>query len=102
MDKFVKDDLVAVLVSPGYGAGWYSWSNDESMLFDPGLVQLILKEATFEEKLEYASTRWPDAYVGGLNDVEVEWVPVDTEFMIEERDGSETIAYKIHDGWLRA
>lgn len=102
MDKVIKDDMVAVLVSPGYGAGWYSWGNDESMLFDPGLVQLILNEATFKEKLEYANVKWPDAYVGGLNDVEVEWIPVNTEFMIDERDGSESIVYKIHDGWLRA
>ena len=27
MDKVVRDGLVAVLVSPGHGAGWYTWAH---------------------------------------------------------------------------
>ena len=102
MDKVIKDDLVAVLISPGFGAGWYSWEHEESMLFDPGLVQLILQGASFDEKLEYTSTKWPDAYMGGLEDLEVQWVPVGTEFMIDEYDGSESIVYKEHNNLIKA
>lgn len=102
MDKVVRDGEVAVLVSLGYGAGWYSWSHDESMLFDPGLVNLILNEATIDEKLEYANTRWPEAYLGGLDGVEVEWVPIGVEFNVEEYDGAESIVYKDYIGWIKA
>ena len=28
MKKVNENDEVAVLVSPGYGAGWYSWNKD--------------------------------------------------------------------------
>ena len=26
MNKVIRDGKVAVLYSPGYGAGWYSWN----------------------------------------------------------------------------
>ena len=36
---------VAVLISPGYGAGWSSWSYDSKdiLLFHKDLVELVLK-----------------------------------------------------------
>lgn len=102
MNKFMKDDLVAVLVSPGYGAGWYSWEYDESMIFDPGLVQLILNGAEFDEKINYVKGKWPNAYTGGLEDLEVQWVPEGTEFLIDEYDGAESIVYKEHGNWFKA
>lgn len=102
MDRVIQDGKVAVLVSPGFGAGWYSWAHDESMLFDPGLVQLILNDANFDEKLGYVSTKWSDVYMGGLEGLEVRWVPVGTEFMIDEYDGSESIVYKEHNDWIKA
>lgn len=27
MDKVIKDGKVAVLYSPGFGAGWFTWNN---------------------------------------------------------------------------
>jgi hypothetical protein len=29
MEKVIRDGKVAVLYSPGYGAGWYSWNRDQ-------------------------------------------------------------------------
>ena len=102
MNKVIKEGNVAVLVSPGYGAGWYSWEHDESMLFDPGLVQLILNGAEFGEKINYVKNKWPDAYTGGIEDLEVQWVPEGTEFLIYEYDGAESIVYKEHSNWIKA
>jgi hypothetical protein len=37
MQKLIRDDKVAVLVSPGFGAGWYTWHWVEELIYDPSL-----------------------------------------------------------------
>ena len=46
INKYVNDrDEVAVLYSPGFGAGWSTWNREHpDMLFDAGMVDLVLKE----------------------------------------------------------
>jgi hypothetical protein len=45
MNKLIRDGLVAVLYSPGFGAGWYSWNSEHpEILFDPALVELVEQE----------------------------------------------------------
>ena len=100
MEKVVRDGYVAVIISHGYGAGWSTWHygpNRETLVFHPKLVELIeseqhntdtvlavLKELLSEEEAE-------DIYLGGVEDLTIEWVPKGTKFKIEEYDGSEYI-----------
>ena len=104
MEKLIQDNKVAVLYSPGFGAGWYSWNNvnyGEEIMFDPILVQYIL-QAKYDEAVTYVTMRWPEAYTGGLNDLQVEWIPVGTAFRIHEYDGAETIELKDKMDWVTA
>jgi hypothetical protein len=113
MEKKIVDGKVAVIYSPGYGAGWYTWHGKEELIFLPALVDHILKcdekEAFIEEDKvkdivadafgeEYAS----EIYLGGCENLRVHWVPVGTEFIIEEYDGSESIRYRSSEEYLRA
>jgi len=41
-------------------------------------------------------------YIGGACDLVIQWLPVGTEFMIEEYDGNETIRLKEATVWLTA
>lgn len=45
MEKVIRDGKVAVLYSPGYGAGWTTWEYDsklhEIMLFHPLIVEKV-------------------------------------------------------------
>jgi hypothetical protein len=61
------------------------------MLFDREVVEAI--EAGDKEKARaVASLKYPGAYLGGLDDgLAVEWVPVGTQFKIEEYDGYESV-----------
>ena len=91
--KLERDGNVAVIVSTGYGAGWSTWNeeNQEAMAFDPDLAQAIL-DKDLEAAHRIASKKWPDAYLGGLDDgAVVEWVPKGTWFEITEYDGSESL-----------
>lgn len=102
MDKLIIDGQVAVLVSHGYGAGWYSWEGDEHMLFDPVVAQAILDEKSMDQIMRIAKNRYPEKYLGGLDGLTVHWVPVGQRFRIEEYDGSEGLMLESEYRWVTA
>ncbi len=90
-EKLVKDGKVAVLISHGFGAGWYSWNRDnEALLFDKDLIELVLK-GDMDELERVVESKYPGIYRGGLRDVSVEWVPQGEMFEVSEYDGSESL-----------
>ena len=101
MERVVRDNKVAVLYSPGHGAGWYSWHNIPELLFDSSVVQWL--EARELDKIKnYITLKYPGKYFGSLDTLAIRWIPVGTEFIIDEYDGSETIRYKESIPWLTA
>ena len=107
MDKVVRDGQVAVLYSPGYGAGWSTWNQEygNELVFDPGIVDLVLarKAGELPEELEaYITLKHPDAYLGGVRNLEVKWIPVGTKFRIDEYDGNESVVLWDEEDWLIA
>jgi len=93
MDKVIRDGNVAVLISPGFGAGWYSWNSNEELLFSPKLVEMVsqdkggdITEEWLEENLGIEGV-----YCGGAEDLIILWLPVGTAFEVEEYDGSESL-----------
>ena len=98
MEKIIRDGKVAVAVSYGFGAGWSTWNDINPMdarfnqLFLDGKVDEV-RRICDEENLGYA---------GGASDVKIEWVPVGTEFIITEYDGSESLETKDSFDWYKA
>jgi hypothetical protein len=93
MEKVIRDGKVAVLVSHGFGAGWYTWNTDhKELLFHPKLVDMVeqnrIKEINNDWVLENLGI---DMYAGGSVGLEIHWLPIGTAFDIEEYDGCETI-----------
>ena len=104
MEKFKQGNMVAVLVSRGFGAGWSTWNHEykEQMMYDPEIVQLFLDDAGDDAIVKVAEAKWPNAYLGGVDGLSIEWMSEGTEFIIEEYDGSESVAYKEHTPWMKA
>ena len=105
MDRVVIDGHVAVLHSPGHGAGWSTWNieySDEELMFDPGLGDLVLAGRKHEEITVYATLKWPGAYLGGLSELNIRWVPVGTRFQIREDDGNEIVVLCDDIDWIIA
>lgn len=107
--KFIKDGKVAVLYSPGFGAGWSSWCRDEDaekVLFDPEIVAIYISVTDEKQRDEmikaYCEDKYPDMYIGGLRDLEVAWLPIGTHFQIHEYDGSESIDIRDEMEWTIA
>ena len=100
--KLVQDGNVAVLFSPEYGSGWYSWNTSyPEILFDPAMVKLVLENKK-EELRVFVELKYPDIFKGGLDDLEVEWVPEGRQFRIAEYDGKEWIEYDDEVEWITA
>lgn len=102
MEKVIKDGMVAVLYSPRHGAGWYSWHSVEALVYDPVVVDMVLREVDPEEIVEYCEQKYGQQYYGGADDLCVEWIPVGQRFIIEEYDGSESIMLENEVQWLTA
>jgi len=101
MQKLIRDGKVAVLVSPGYGAGWYTWHSIEELVYDPSIVEWV-ESQELDKALAYLELKYSDAYTGGLEDLVVEWVPVGTRFRIEEYDGAESLVLESTQRWMTA
>lgn len=93
--KVIRDGQVAVLVSPGFGAGWYSWNGIEALLFHPQLVELVEANRREEitQELLFELTGEEHVYAGGAEDLEIVWVPIGTQFLIDEYDGAESLTF---------
>ena len=102
MEKLIEKGKVAVLYSPGFGAGWYTWNMTvPQILFDPAIVRFVEKEK-FDELATYVELKYPDIYKGGMRDLKVAWIPEGTLFRVEDYDGSESIELKESENWLVA
>jgi hypothetical protein len=102
MEKLVRNGMVAVLYSPGYGAGWSTWNYQyPEILYDPEIasvledyVEMYDEESVKvcqEKILAIAEKKYPDGYFGGVDDLTIMWMPVGTKFLVNEYDGSESI-----------
>jgi len=107
VDKVREDGRVAVLYSPGFGAGWYTWNySTPECLFDPEIVELVRSDAHPDEIEKTALEKWsqdPDYfYPGGADALRIEWLREGARFRIEEYDGSEDLVTEADQEWLTA
>ena len=102
---------VAVLYSPGFGAGWTTWCSDRTlhdpMTFDSRLVDLVLAGRQDQITHVYLEEIWGITsddyiYMGGVHDLEVAWLDPGTAFEINEYDGSESISQRGQVDWMVA
>jgi len=101
MNKVLRDGRVAVIYSPHYGAGWYSWHGIPELLFDPAVVAMI-ETNRYEDIESYCAEHWPDRVVGDPEDLTIAWVEEGREFQIEEYDGAERLRFRDQEQWIVA
>jgi len=102
MYKLSENGKVAVLYSPEFGAGWYTWNQEHpEILFDPAMVKLVEKEQ-YDELATYVELKYPGIYTGGMSNLKVEWIKEGSQFRVVEYDGSESIEVNDEIDWLIA
>lgn len=99
IDKCIKDGMVGVLISYGYGAGFSTWNSIEGIEFEPHVIQMIEEGKSEEDIISYLEGVYPEAYWGGVEGLNVIWLKQGTEFKITEYDGTESIEFKEDNYW---
>lgn len=92
--RYNEEGQVAVLISPGFGAGWSTWADssiEEAVLFDSRLVDAVLAKMPADQFVDLCESLGYDNYKGGAEDLVVEWIDAGTRFTVEEYDGSESL-----------
>jgi hypothetical protein len=104
MEKIIRDGKVAVLYSPGFGAGWSTWNlTFPECVFDPEIVEMLEKEVDRYEIAQFAEQKYgDDFYSGGADDLQIVWIPEGTKFIINEYDGSESFRSEASIEWIVA
>ena len=103
MNKVIRDGFVAVLYSPGYGAGWYTWHNIPELIYDPVVVDMVEQDRRNEIEA-YCEEKYPSftkCYLGA-EDLTITWIKEFRVFLIEEYDGNESIRFREDIEWLVA
>lgn len=94
MERYYNDDEeLAVLISPGYGAGWSTW-NDIDIALDSKIIEYFMRnpKPTEEEMSCFLEENgYHNIYMGGYENLKIKWIPKGTSFLIMEYDGSEYI-----------
>lgn len=90
--KYNDKGEVAVLISPGYGAGWSSYAEKEErdgLLFDSRLVDYVIDHGN-EWLTDFARSLGYKSPVDS-NQVKIQWLKKGTIFQIDCCEGFETI-----------
>lgn len=103
--KYIKNKKVAVVYSPGFGAGWSTWKSGDlalQMLYSYEVVEQILKDDEIRKRSQKGFARsaefydairqnFPEHDTFFLQPLEVAWIPLNSPFRIHEYDGAESV-----------
>ena len=106
-ERVVRDGRVAVLYSPGYGAGWSTWADPElaeKLLFDPEVVAWVEsgRQGPMPNLEQKYGVLMENFYGGGSEELSICWVPLGVRFRIKEYDGSESVILESEEQWFSA
>jgi len=95
MEKVIRNGKVAVLFSPKFGAGWYTWNHNIEIVFNPKIVEMVEqgKQGDIDTEWIEENLGIKGIYCGGAEDLQISWLPINTKFLIDEYDGSESIIF---------
>ena len=105
VEKYYQDGKVAVLISPGYGAGWSTWGRQE-LAYDKRVVEFWFEHHNENPnkingvKELFKSWGYGYVYFGGWCQIELAWVPVGSIIRINEYDGFEELIYLEEDDYF--
>ena len=105
MEKVIRDGKVAVLYSPGFGAGWFTWNTEHpGLLYDPAVVQWVEAGKPRGDELSelelYLEDKYHGMYIGSnMSDLGIAWLTIGTQFRITEYDGNEGIEIQKDVSW---
>lgn len=101
--KLERDGLVAVIVSPGYGAGWSTWADgkdQQKYMFDSRVAQAILGNSLTPVKMKEWGYGDYEQDSHRLSQLQVVWVPKGSAVKIDCYDGNESYTVIRNPEWI--
>lgn len=95
MEKLEQNGMVAVVISPDFGAGWSTENQDvaETLLMDKEIAEAVLKgDRRLAVEIAKRKTRETLFYCG-ISDACVQWIPKGTRFDVVQSEGNESIVF---------
>jgi N-acetyl-alpha-D-glucosaminyl L-malate synthase BshA len=65
-------------------------------------VRFLGKQEKLEELEAFVALKYPGLFTGGLRDLHIEWMPVGTQFIVNDYDGNESIQKRDTTDWYTA
>lgn len=99
VEKVIRNNKVAVLISPSFGSGWSSEVDNEFrdiLLFHPKIVKMVEDGKRNEITEQWMHENFPEigyVYCGGACNLEIAWIECGSRIHIHEYDGYESIEY---------
>lgn len=110
VEHYIVGDMVGVLYSPGFGAGWSTWNERYSLdlAVDKRIIKWLINNVSFEIdtngdysfksvendeafKSYLESLGYENLYYGGADEFYLSFYPKGTAIRIDEYDGSESV-----------
>jgi hypothetical protein len=95
--KIIREGKTAVAITSSYGSGWSS--NGGANAIDAQFNVLFLTDQI--DKIKEICKQM-EYYDGGVDKVQIEWIDIGEEFIINNYDGEEYMIYKNHEVWHTA
>ena len=101
--SYNKNGDIEILISPGFGAGWSTWSSEYSinLAVDKRIIDFFkkYKHDVDIDKVDnfLTSIGYKNVFMSGYYDLIIETVPEGSKFRISEYDGHETLILYAQD-----
>lgn len=102
-EKLVRNGEIAVVYSPGYGAGWSTWNDErfaEALCMDSEIAEAVISE-DYDLAKKIAEEKH-GASICGSHKLRIEWVPKGVQFRVSEYDGFESVVLSYGEKWFTA
>ena len=98
-EKYTNDKgQVAVVYSPGFGAGWSSENGIDPT--HPVIAKMVHEGKQAEINDDLLKSLGLTGYARGVRDLTIEWMKPGTAFFIDGYEGSESIRYVDENPWV--
>ena len=96
--SYIIDNNIAVIYRPSFGIGWSSHDKHDHkrncFLAMNGTLASLAETMNWSSVEALVKSRYPDMYLGAVEELRIHWMPKGTTFEITEHDGYEKIEIK--------
>lgn len=96
--KILKNGKVAIIFRK---QGWYSKHGIEALVFDPSVVDMVLRKSDLKEIVDYCTQTYVN-FDYPVDNLEIKWIDNESLFCIEQINNEEFVEIFGDKSWIKA